>query len=269
MRQMHRASVVLLSGFCLAGVAAPACAQTHKLVHAPDGTFGYRDTPVQPWSGFKVHDPDRPLPKRVVPGTFSTEDRPGNPPSDAIVLFDGKDLSKWKPNKWRVENGYLEATQGKFETVDEYGSYQLHLEWRVPSPPEGDVMNRGNNGVMLMGLFEIQIFDPTTKIYPDGQAAALYGQAPPLVTASRDPGRWEVYDIIFMAPEFQGDKLQKPARVTVLYNGVLVQNYQEIHGTNAHAALPGPYPPGKTRGPLAFGAHNSPVRFRNIWIRPL
>ncbi len=247
----------------------PFARAQHKLVHADNGTFGYRETPVQPWSGYRVHDPDRPLPKKIAPGDFSTQDRPGRPPSDAIVLFDGKDLSKWKPNEWKVENGYLEATTGRFETVDEYGSFQLHLEWRVPDPPQGGLMDRGNNGVVLMGLFEVQIFDPTTKIYPDGQAAAIYGQTPPLVTASRKPGQWEVYDIIFLAPEFKGDKLEKPARVTVLHNGVLVQNNQEIYGTTPHARLPEAYPTGKVRGPLAFGAHKNPVRFRNIWIRPL
>jgi hypothetical protein len=122
---------------------------------------------------------------------------------------------------------------------------------------------------MLMNRFEIQIFDPTTKIYPDGQAAAVYGQTPPLVTASRPPGQWEVYDIIFTAPQFDGDKLAQPARVTVLYNGVLVQYNQEIYGGTAHATLPQPYQPGVIRGPLALGAHKNPVRFRNIWIRPL
>jgi len=120
-----------------------------------------------------------------------------------------------------------------------------------------------------MGVFEIQIFDPTTKIYADGQAAAVYGQTPPLVTASRPPGQWETYDIIFTAPKLDGDKLVQPARVTVLYNGVLVQNNQEIYGPTTHAILPKPYPPGMTRAPVELGAHNNPVRFRNIWIRPL
>jgi hypothetical protein len=266
---MKRTTLFILTTCCMVAFLPFARAQQHKQVYADNGTFGYRDTPIQPWSGYRVHDPDRPVPKKIDPGDFSTQDRPGRPPSDAIVLFDGKDLSKWKPNEWKIENGYLEATTGQFETVDEYGSFQLHLEWREPDPPQGGLMDRGNNGVLLMGLFEIQIFDPTTKIYPDGQAAAIYGQTPPLVTASRKPGQWEVYDIIFLAPEFKGGKLEKPARVTVLHNGVLVQNSQEIYGTTGHAKLPAPYPPGKVRGPLAFGAHKNPVRFRNIWIRPL
>jgi hypothetical protein len=267
---MKKSALVLLTASCAAAVAPLAQAQQHKLVYTEDGTFGYRDTPAQPWSAYRVHDPDRPKPKTVAPGTFSSQDRPGRPPSDAIILFDGKDLSKWKPNQWKVENGELIATTGRFETVDEFGSYQLHLAWQAPNPPVGDnIMDRGNNGVLLMGSFEIQIFDPTTKIYPDGQAAAVYGQTPPLVTASLPPGQWEVYDIIFTAPKFNGDKLAEPARVTVLYNGVLVQYNQEIYGPTTHAALPRPYRPGITRAPLALGAHNNPVRFRNIWIRPM
>ena len=267
---MKISKLILVTACCAATMLPLAQGQKHKLIFTDDGTFGYRDAPMQPWSTYRVHDPDRPKPKTVEPGTFSTQDRPGRPPSDAIVLFDGKDLSKWKPNQWKVENGDLIATAGPFETVADFGSYQLHLEWKDPNPPVGDdIMNRGNNGVLLMGSFEIQIFDPTTKIYPDGQAAAVYGQTPPLVTASLSPGQWEVYDIVFLAPEFNGDKLQKPARVTVLYNGVLVQNNQEIYGPTEHAALPQPYRPGTTRAPLALGAHHNPVRFRNIWIRPL
>jgi hypothetical protein len=279
---MKKSTLILLTTSCVIAIAPLARgqaqgqgqgrgqAQEHKLVYRDDGTFGYRDTPMQPCSAYRVHDPDRPKPKTIDPGDFSTQDHPGRPPSDAIVLFDDKDLSKWKPNQWKVENGDLIATTGRFETVDDFGSYQLHLEWRDPNPPVGDdIMNRGNNGVLLMSSFEIQIFDPTTKIYPDGQAAAVYGQTPPLVTASLPPGQWEVYDIIFLAPKFKGDKLEEPARVTVLYNGVLVQNNQEIYGPTTHASLPRPYRPGRSRAPLALGAHNNPVRFRNIWIRPL
>lgn len=243
--------------------------QEHQLVYRSDGTFGYTDTPMQTWSTYRVHDPDRPKPKTVQPGTFSAQDRPGRPPSDAIVLFDGKDLSKWKPNQWKVEGGDLVATTGRFETVDNFGSYQLHLEWKDPTTQEPDIMNRGNNGVLLMGNIEIQIFDPTTKIYADGQAAAVYGQTPPLVTAALPPGQWEVYDIIFTAPKFDGDKLAQPARITMLFNGVLVQNNQEIYGSTGHATLPRAFRPGVTTAPLALGAHNCPVRFRNIWIRPL
>lgn len=246
--------------------ALPAGAQDHKLSYAKDGSgvFGYKDTPVQPWSGYRIHDPDRPAPKRVTPGAAT-----GQAPSDALILFDGKDLSAWKPNQWKVEDGELVATSGTFETVREFGSFQLHLEWSAPKDDNGDMMNRGNNGVFLMGLFEIQIFDPRTKIYPDGQAAAIYGQTPPLVDASRMPPEWETYDIVFLAPKYRGAALERPPRVTMLYNGVLVHHDQEIHGGTGHRTLPAALPPGKTRGPLAFGAHHCPVRFRNIWIRPL
>ncbi len=260
---------ICLAACCVVAMLAMA-QRGHKLVFRGDGTFGYNDTPVQPWSGYRVHDPDRPKPKKIDPGTFSQQDRPGSPPSDAIVLFDGKGLSKWKANNWKVDNGELIATEGPFETVDDYGSCQVHVEWKAPNPGVADnIMDRGNNGVLLMGDYEIQIFDPTTKIYPDGQAASVYGQTPPLVTAALAPGKWEVYDIIFTAPKFKGDQLEQPARVTVLFNGVVVQNNQEIYGLTGHAALPRLYTPGKARGPLALSAHKCPVRFRNIWIRPL
>jgi hypothetical protein len=266
---MKRNLLVLALAGCAA--ALPAIAQEHKLTYAKDGSgvFGYKDTPVQPWSGYRVHDPDRPAPKKVDPGEFSTEDRVGKPPSDAIVLFDGKDLSKWKPNQWKVVDGYMVATTGPFETVQEFGSYQLHLEWQAPKAQEENIMNRGNNGVFLMGLFEIQIFDPRTKIYPDGQAASIYSETPPLVNASREPPAWEIYDIIFTAPRFKGDQLERRPRVTMLHNGVLVHLEQEIYGPTAHRTLPVSIPAGKVRGPLALAAHHSLVRFRNIWIRPL
>ena len=264
---MNRYVVILAAAAC----AFPVIGQEHKLTYAKDGTgvFGYKDTPVQPWSGYRVHDPDRPAPKRVKPGEFSTEERVGTPPSDAIVLFDGKDLSRWKPNQWKVMDGLLVATDGSFETVQEFGSIQLHLEWQAPKAETPDIMNRGNNGVFLMGLFEIQIFDPRTKIYPDGQAASIYSQTPPLVNACREPPEWETYDIIFTAPEFTGGKLTRPPRVTMLHNGVLVHHEQEIYGPTGHRTLPPPLAVGKARGPLALGAHHCPVRFRNIWIRPL
>ena len=262
---MRKTALVLLAAASLMSIAL--WAQQHKLVYSKDGAgvFGYKDTAVQPWSGYVVHDPDRPVPRKVDAG-----DPVSRPPSDAIVLFDGKDISKWKPTKWKVENGYVETTEGPFKTRDEYGSYQLHLEWRQPTEPDANIMNRGNNGVLLMDLFEIQIFDSWgTKIYPDGQAASVYGQTPPLVNAMRPPGAWESYDIVFIVPQFQDGKLSQRARVTVFHNGILVQHDQEIYGTTGHAVLPGAYPAGKTRGPLSLSGHHCPVRFRNIWLRPL
>lgn len=248
-----------------------AGAQQHKLVEAKDGSgaFGYKDTPIQPWSGYHVHDPDRPLPKKVEPGK-SAADCPLTAPSDAVVLFDGKDLSQWRPNAWKVEDGCLVATEGPMLTQQEFGDCQLHLEFQIPEEPAESVWNRGNNGVMLLGEIEVQIYDSyELKIYPDGQAAAIYAQTPPLVNASRKPGEWQSYDIVFVAPKFDADgKLSAPARITMLHNGVLVHLNQEIFGHSPHGGLAN-YDNIRAKGPLAFGAHHCPVRFRNIWIRPL
>jgi hypothetical protein len=140
----------------------------------------------------------------------------------------------------------------------------------APDPPQGHMFDRGNNGVMLMGLFEIQIFDSyTEKLYPDGQAASVYAQTPPRINACRKPGQWQSYDIIFFAPVFKDGKLEKPARVTVLHNGVLVHHNQEIFGPTGHRILPKYDKPIPSKLPLSLSAHNNPVRFRNIWIRSL
>jgi hypothetical protein len=186
------------------------------------------------------------------------------------VLFDGTDLSQWEANKWRIEDGCLVATEGPMRTKAEFGDCQLHLEWAAPAESAESVWNRGNNGVFLLGVIEVQIFDSyTTKIYPDGQAAAVYAQTPPLVNACREPGQWEVYDIVFRAPRFdESGKLAESARLTMLHNGVLVHNNQEIYGDTPHSGLAS-YDRVPAKGPLALGAHHCPVRFRNIWIRPL
>ncbi len=246
-------------------------AQTHELVYAKDGSgvFGYKDTPVQPWSGFRVHDPDRPAPPVVtVPPPTAAEQAAA--PSDAIVLFDGRDVALWEPNKWKVEEGCLVATEGPMRTKEEFGDCQLHLEWMVPTEPAESIWNRGNNGVFLLGVIEVQVFDSSSvKIYPDGQAAAVYAQTPPLVNACRKPGQWQTYEIVFVAPRFDGaGKLAAPARLTMFHNGVLVHHNQEIYGSTPHAGLAS-YDGVPAQGPLAFGAHHCPVRFRNIWIRRL
>ena len=251
--------------------AAMALAQT-KLQYAKDGSgiFGYTDTPIQPWSGFHVHDPNRPDPPRIDPGGFSTQDRPGRPPSDAIMLFSGKDTGLWKPHKWTVEKGELVTGEGNLDTAADYGSCQLHVEWLAPEEETPNIMNRGNNGVFLMGIFEVQIFDSyRTKIYPDGQAASIYGQTPALVNAQRKPPAWEFFDILFTAPGFRDGKLARPAFVTVLHNGVAVHHHQEIYGGSGHRRLPIPYQAGKSRGPLVLSGHHCPVRFRNMWLRPM
>ena len=239
------------------------------LVYAKDGSgvYGYRDTPKLPWCQWLVHDPDRPAPKRVDPGQPAP---PAPVPSDAIVLFDGKDVSKWQAmGDWKVADGCLVSGNSHFATKDSFGDMQLHLEWLAPAGFEGPWYNRGNNGVMLMGRYEIQIFDSfNEKIYPDGACAAIYGQTPPLVNATRPPGQWQSYDILFTAPRFEGEKLVAPARVTLLHNGVLVQLNEEIHGETGHRVVAA-YTEKTSQGPLGFGGHGCPVRFRNIWLRPL
>lgn len=262
---------ILILTLALFGVSAISEAQEHELVQAEDGSgvIGYKDTPIQPWSGYHVHDPDRPAPERITPGQPGRQEQAGTAPSDAVVLFDGTDLSHWEPSEWKIENGELIATEGVLRTRQEFGDMQLHLEWRTPDPPQGDQFNRGNNGVNLMGLYEIQIFDSyTEKLYPDGQAAAVYAQTPPLVNACRAPGAWQSYDIIFSAPVYKVGKLVEPARVTVLHNGVVVHHNQKIYGETGHRILPY-YQTRVEKGPLELLAHNNPVRFRNIWVRPL
>ena len=243
-----------------------------KLVQAKDGSgiIGYKDTKIQPWCGYHVHDPDRPAPPKVTPGLLGIEEKAGTAPSNAVKLFNGMDLSKWQPSDWKIENGELIAVSGELSTKQSFGNCQLHLEWQTPDPPQGHMFDRGNNGVMLMGLFEIQVYDSyTEKLYPDGQAASVYGQTPPMVNACRKPGQWQTFDIIFFAPVFKDGKLEKEAYVTVLHNGLLVHHNQKIYGPTGHRILPSYDQPIPEKGPLVLSAHNNPVRFRNIWIRPL
>jgi beta-glucanase (GH16 family) len=224
-----------------------------------------------------IHDRTRPQPRVVDPGTSSTQEEAGRPPSDAVVLFDGKDLSGWRtvgggPAKWTVGRGYFEVAKGtgSIETVEAFGDCQLHVEWRTPSPGVGEDQDRGNSGVYLMGLYEVQVLDSyRSRTYPDGQAAALYGQSPPLVNASRPPGEWQTYDIVFHRPRFDKEgKLLRPARASVLHNGVLVQDETVLTGPTAHEARP-PYKAHASKLPLMLQDHNHPVRFRNVWIREL
>jgi hypothetical protein len=265
-----RSSVHLWFNRILAGIVLSTSISVGaaELVHAQDGSgvYGYKDTPVLPWCNYRVHDPERPVPPKVDPGRFAGS---SVPPSDAIVLFNGQNLAGFQSNAWRVVNGVVESGSGLLTTTNTFGSFQLHLEWNVPANFTGHLFDRGNNGVLLMGLYEIQIFDSwNEKIYPDGQCAAIYGQTPPLVNACRAPGEWQTYDIVFTAPKFKDDGLVAPARVTVLHNGVLVQNNETIHGETQHRALPD-YTKKTGRGPLVLYGHNCPVRFRNLWLRPL
>lgn len=232
--------------------------------------------------GIMVHETDpakQPQPPVVTPGTESTQEQPGLPPSDAVVLFDGKDVSNWtdsdgKPTKWLVENGAMVCTEdsGMVRTKQEFGSCQLHVEWAAPAEVEDDGQGRGNSGVFLMGRYEIQVLDNyNNQTYPDGQAGALYGRSKPLVNACRKPGEWQSYDIIFHRPIFDGDKVVKRATFTVLHNGVLIQDHYELTGgtdwRGGHSISE--YAPHGDKGPIMFQDHGNPVRFRNVWIREL
>ena len=238
--------------------------------------LGYTDTPYIPGSKYRVHDVNRPHPPVVSPGTESTQEVPGRAPSDAIFLFDGTSLAGWKhrdgsPARWKVERGYMEvvARSGDIVSVAEFGDCQLHLEWAAPVEAVGESQGRGNSGVFLMGRYEIQVLDcydnPT---YADGTTGAIYGQFPPLVNACRTPGVWQVYDIVWEAPRFDRDRLVSPAYLTLFHNGVLLHNHRALLGPTTHrTTLPWvAHPP---VGPLQLQDHGNPVRFRNIWYRPL
>jgi hypothetical protein len=231
--------------------------------------------PDPQWLG---HDRDRPAPAVVTPGTFSSQEQPGTPPSDATVLFDGKDVSAWtamdgSPTKWVVKDGALECVPGSgmVRSAQAFGDCQLHVEWAAPNPPHGDSQGRGNSGVFFgLGRYEVQVLDSyNNKTYSDGSAASVYGQYPPLVNASLPPGKWQVYDIVWTAPRFDDEgKLKSKARVTVLHNGVLVQNNVELTGPTGWVGRI-PYPAHPERSPIAFQDHGNPVRYRNVWVREL
>jgi hypothetical protein len=228
-------------------------------------------------SSFKIHDWSRPRPPVVDPGTPSTQELPGKAPSDATVLFDGKDLSQWcsmdgSAPKWIIKDRVMECVRGSgfVRTLQNFGDCQLHVEFATPVPPEGKSQGRGNSGVFLMGMYEIQVLDNyENPTYADGYAAAVYGEYPPLANACRPPGQWQAYDIIFTRPRFDDKgQLLSPARLTLLHNGVLVQNNVALKGpTNWMTRDPYKWHPDKL--PLALQDHGNPVRYRNIWIREL
>lgn len=191
-------------------------------------------------------------------------------PSDAIVLFDGTDLSAWEGgDKWTIENGYA-IDGGDLTSREKFGDCQLHLEFATPEKVEGEGQGRGNSGVYFMSRYELQILDSyKNPTYFDGQCAAIYKQRPPLVNASRKPGRWQTYDVVFTAPLFNDDGTVKtPAYITVLHNGVLVQNHLELKGATFFEKAP-EYSRHGEREPLQIQYHRNPMRFRNIWIRDL
>lgn len=253
---------VVLTLMVLVGCSNPPAPQTAQQQPAPP-------TWVQ-------HNRNAPQPTVITPGDASTQDKAGKPPSDAVILFDGKDLSGWEsvkggPAAWKVGKGYFETVPkaGDIRTTQAFGDCQLHVEWSTPNPPHGQDQDRGNSGVYLMSTFEVQVLDSfESKTYPDGQAAAIYGNAAPLVNACRPPGQWQTYDIVFHGPRFdEAGKVTRKATFTVLHNGVLVQDHVALIGQTDGDHQP--YKQIATKMPLKLQDHNHPVRFRNIWIREI
>ena len=205
-----------------------------------------------------------PEPQVVTPSENNT-----GPPSDAIVLFNGKDLSAWEGGEnWKIEHGVAIVNEGNLHTKQAFGDCQLHVEWSAPLPAKGTGQGRGNSGIYMMGMYEVQVLDSfENKTYFEGQAGAIYKQTPPMVNAIRPPGQWNVYDIIFTAPRFDEDgSLKSPAYMTILHNGVLVQNHFELVGpTQWHEPTRYSYHPSKL--PIMLQDHGNPVRYRNIWVR--
>ena len=257
----------------LAGMAVVTVPAADSAPKGRTSPVGYEDTPVLPGQKWRVHDLKRPHPPKVTPG-----DQPGKPPSDAAVLFDGKDLSKWSelakdgrisPARWKVENGAMEVVHGtgSLFTKEKFGDMQLHIEWTSPAKVDGSSQWRGNSGVLLMNRYEIQVLDSYNNLtYADGQAGAIYGQWPPLANAARKPGEWQTYDIFWEAPKWEGQKLLRPAYVTVMHNGVLLHHHKEVVGRMAHRVV-GTYEPHVAEEPLGLQNHDTQVRYRNIWVR--
>jgi len=243
------------ASICLAGYVAP-------VLHVP--------VP----GGWRQHDVRRPKPPVVEPGRALTE---SPAPADAVVLFGGENLDAWTSADggkaaWKVSDGAFEVTPGTgaIQTKETFGDVQLHVEWASPNPPRGKGQDRGNSGIFLMGQFELQVLDSyKADTYADGQAGALYGQYPPLYNASRPPGEWQTYDVAFRAPRFdEAGGVREPARMTVFFNGVLVQDNEGLTGhTSWLEALP--YEKGVDHGPIQLQDHGHPVRYRNIWLRKL
>jgi hypothetical protein len=271
-RLFRRAAVAAL-------LAAPAAAFAQFHVTGP-AFYGDAPDATHPWS---IHDRNRPQPKRVEPGTPSLPGQPGKPPSDAIVLFDGTEasLAKWEadtkagepaqPTKWIVKDGALECVpkSGYIRTKEQFADCQLHVEWAAPKNVQGDSQGRGNSGIFLMGLAEVQVLDNyNNPTYADGSAGSLYGINPPMVHPLHPPGEYQSVDIIFRRPVHKDGQLVDPGYITVFINGVLVQDHTPLEGPGGHLRRSKPvvFP---AKGPLKLQDHGNPVRFRNIWYRPL
>jgi hypothetical protein len=238
--------------FCLlAGTIILACAQQPQM--KPEET--------------EVWEPEPPI---VTPGMN------GSAPSDAIILFDGTSLDGWQhqdgsPVKWKLEDGAMVAQKGAGDvfTKKTFGSAQIHIEWRTPAKVEGEGQGRGNSGIFLQGVYELQVLDSyNNRTYSNGQAGSIYKQTMPLVNASKGPGEWQTYDIIYHAPTFaSGREYKTHPYITVFHNGVLIQDHTKIQGTTPYIGMPKVNQHGK--GPLRLQDHNNPTAFRNIWIREL
>jgi Domain of Unknown Function (DUF1080) len=241
------------------------------LVRSQETKLGYDDTPMQPNGKWHIHDGARPQPRIVAPGATASA-----APADATVLLGpGTDTSAWQttsgsPIPWPIKDGVLQSGKGMIETKAQFTDFQLHVEFATPKEVKGTGQGRGNSGVFLLGAFEVQVLDSyQNQTYPDGQAAAMYGQYPPLVNASRPPGEWQTYDIVFTAPRFNtAGAVDKPATVTVIHNGVVVHNATAFQGPTAHKVI-GKYEAANAKGPIRLQDHGNPVHFRNIWIRQL
>lgn len=240
-----------------------------------------KQTPVLPDSKYVVHDGNRPLPNKAIPGDIGKASYSMPPPSDATVLFDGANLSKWRdgegdhnrPIDWVVKDGIFIVNPASkvrmIETVEHFGEVQLHLEWRVPADRRVDGQSGSNSGVFFMdGRYEIQILSSySNRTYADGSAASIYGQYPPLVNASRPQGEWETYDILFTPPKFASTgNLVSPAYVTVLQNGIVVHNHKALLGITNWRSMP-KYEAHPVTGSIKIQNHDDPIEFRNIWVR--
>jgi hypothetical protein len=230
-----------------------------------------------PEGGYEVHDKRRPQPAVITPPTCSTQQQPGSAPSDATILFDGKDLSQWQSEKggpagWEVKDGAMvvKPGTGTIQTKDKFADVQLHVEWMEPKGIKGKSQARGNSGIFLMGLYELQVLDNyKSETYADGMAGSIYGQFPPLINACRPQGQWQTYDVVFHPPVVEDGKIKSPATETVFLNGVLVQDHTSLIGPTMHRVLTH-YPENlPAKGPIQLQDHHNPVRYRNIWVRPI
>ena len=248
------------------GIMAVASAAGTMTLSVFAGLYGDTPDARHAWG---VHDMNRPQPPVI-------QALPGQPPSDAVVLFDGTSFDNWcadngEPTKWALKDGAMESVRGagSIRTKQSFGDCQLHVEWASPAEVKNSGQGRGNSGVFLMGQHEVQVLDSyDSPTYADGQAGSVYAENPPMVNACRKPGEWQTYDIIFHQPVWDGDVMKFPGSITVLHNGVLVQDHWELEGLSTHCQRR-PVSKYGDKGPLKFQDHGDPVRFRNVWIREI